>query len=660
MINREYFTDIGRDIKSGVYKNLLRGTSEYITLWDTIIDRCYNGYTVGGVYITPELWSYVNFGSILLADDEGQGKNVGLPKLRDVDWEIDYYFHEADRLKKGLNLVGGRRLGKTNLITWHASVYPITFLNQWVAVGTFAEKQMNDYMAQVYRHISGLSGTELKPPLLKSSIDGDLELGYSIRNKDTNQFENILTGGKLSSRLFRNNPTAGNGISSFRFVFEEIGMFDNYKEALTNSEPCWKEGTKYFGMPVGLGTGGDMKKGSVQAAEVFEDPDSYNFLSFVDPDNPKKKICYFIDGYKSFNDLRDKNGVVDKAKGIEYIDSVREERRKGKTLTALMQFIQYYPKNWREAFLRSSGNLFKDAMPLMQIQLDYLMVNNVEDSMVKGYFKTNPNSPEIVIVNGKGVFEPSSLAKEVPFPVRDSDDKEGCIIIYEFPQKINGEVPANLYASGTDPYNEDVATSSPSLGSIFIYKRFNTLGGTSKVLVAEYTGRPLTDAHFYQQAMGLLLMYNAQTLYENQGKGMRVHFAKYNQLKLLKRQPSHIKDFIENSTVNRIYGIHMTIQIKLYIIKLIKNYLLEKLDEDRFFTETVMFKWLLVELMSANMDENFDRLMAFGLTLLCDESMARIDTDAIHNNEEATDFFKTSWDKVFTEQQSDYAFLKDF
>jgi len=121
MINREYFTDIGRDIKNGVYKNLLRGTSEYITLWDTIIDRCYNGYTVGGVYITPELWSYVNFGSILLADDEGQGKNVGLPKLRDVDWEIDYYFHEADRLKKGLNLVGGRRLGKTNLITWHAS-----------------------------------------------------------------------------------------------------------------------------------------------------------------------------------------------------------------------------------------------------------------------------------------------------------------------------------------------------------------------------------------------------------------------------------------------------------------------------------------------------------------------------------------------------------
>jgi len=52
--------------------------------------------------------------------------------------------------------------------------------------------------------------------------------------------------------------------------------------------------------------------------------------------------------------------------------------------------------------------------------------------------------------------------------------------------------------------------------------------------------------------------------------------------------------------------------------------------------------------------------MAFGLTLLCDESMARVDNDSIHNNEEASDFFKSSWDKVFTEQQSDYAFLKDF
>lgn len=628
LINNNYFTDIGRDFKAGMYNNLLKGTYEYQELWDEIIYRCYNGYTVGGKYITGRLWSYCNFGTILLLGDyeSGTGKKDGVPLLRDVDWEMDYYLHKAREEKKGLFIVGGRRLGKTNMVSWHETVYPAVFLKQWVGVGTQNDDKMSDYLAQVFRHLNGLKGTELSSPLLKRSLDADIEFGYA--EKIEGEWNDIKTGGKISHRLFKDNPMAFNGTSLYSAVFEETGIFKNLKEAITASRPCWTEGTMSFGIPVGLGTGGSMDGDSNASCEIFQNPEAYGFLSFRDPDNDKKKIGYFVDGYKSLNDLRDEFGVVDKVKGIEHILKEREIAAQSSDFTPLIQFTQYYPIKWQDAYLKSSGQLFKDATLLLQNQINYIDSEDIDSSMRRGHFETEPLSEKIVIKDGKGKFVESVYDKDVAYPHDAGSSKCGCITIYERPFYLGGVVPDNLYIAGYDPYREDNSETSGSLASVFIYKRFSNFGVSGDILVAEYTGRPLTSDAFHEQLIGLLLMYNAKVLYENEVVGVMKYFLNRGFIRLLARQPAHLKDIIANSTVDRGYGVHMPIQVKLHVVKLIKSYLVRKITETTYKTSEIYFINLLRELKDASLTENFDRFIAFGLVLLYEESLITFDTKA--------------------------------
>lgn len=55
--------------------------------------RCIEGYWVGGKWMPPELYYYINFHNIMFED--GVYKGLGLPWLRDIDWERAYMYTEA-------------------------------------------------------------------------------------------------------------------------------------------------------------------------------------------------------------------------------------------------------------------------------------------------------------------------------------------------------------------------------------------------------------------------------------------------------------------------------------------------------------------------------------------------------------------------------------
>lgn len=68
---------------------------ESIEWWREQKKRCIEGYWVGGKWMPGELYYYVNFHNIKYETDGGVATAVGLPFLRDLEWEKSYIYAEA-------------------------------------------------------------------------------------------------------------------------------------------------------------------------------------------------------------------------------------------------------------------------------------------------------------------------------------------------------------------------------------------------------------------------------------------------------------------------------------------------------------------------------------------------------------------------------------
>jgi len=57
-------------------------------------------------------------------------------------------------------------------------------------------------------------------------------------------------------------------------------MFPNLKEVHANTVDNLTDGYRKTGMLMLLGTGGDMEQGTLDASEMFYEPDKYDILAF--------------------------------------------------------------------------------------------------------------------------------------------------------------------------------------------------------------------------------------------------------------------------------------------------------------------------------------------------------------------------------------------
>ena len=208
------------------------------------------------------------------------------------------------------------------------------------------------------------------------------------------------------------------------------------------------------------------------------------------------------------------------------------------------------------------------------------------------------------------------------FPHKGDDDNTGCVVIWEHPYKDDhGNTPFGMYIAGTDPYDQDNSTTM-SLGSTFIYKTFTKFDQTYNIPVAEYTGRPERAELYYEHVRKLLEYYNAQTLYENQLKGLKIYFEQKKCLHLLKEQPTILSDIIKNSKVARGYGVHMTSGIKTQCEIYLRDWLLEERATDSdgnkiLNLHTIYSIPLIQELIAYDSKHgNFDRAISFMCTIL--------------------------------------------
>ena len=409
-------------------------------------------------------------------------------------------------------------------------------------------------------------------------------------------------------------------------LFEEAGSFSELGAAWEIARPSVEVDSVAFGLMLAFGTGGDEDSNFETLRSMFYNPEGYNCIEFENIwDDIATKPCGFFCPQYTNIDIRDENGkrlymdddgntLRDKA-----VAFLLEERRKmmenAKTSESIDRYVAERCLTPSEACLDFKGNIFPKKE--LQQQLARIRVDKV--------LKNAKQVGDLVFdANNQLQWIQKKVGDIDHYPLNKDDDPTGSIVIWEHPNK---DASKGLYIAGIDSYDFDQSTTT-SLGSCFIYKRFQNFEEYSDVIVAEYTGRPASANDFYENVRKLLLYYNATAMYENQNKGIFVYLSNKGYDYLLADQPDILLDQVGlNSTkVNRKKGCHMNQQIKTWAFGLIKDWLNELDDKGVKNLNKIMSEPFLEELIKCTEDSNVDRIMAFCQVMIYRQQLMTLQT----------------------------------
>ena len=617
-----------------------KDSAEYKSFWQNEVKKIREGITINGFEFSPFLYWHLNLWSIYV-DTLVNGRvlrRLDRPQFWDSFILIDETINKAENHpdgKKGVAIVGSRRLSKSVIITSRVAHQAVAYQNTECLVSGGNQpdiKNLTDYLDLGLRNL---------PEYLRfSRVEDDWKkcVTFGFKEKSTNKRHEWS---KIHIRNFDdgNNTEAAAGLTLSGFLLDEGGKFP-FLSALAATTPCFDSPYGWRCSPIITATGGDMKKaGDMQ--ELFNNPEAYNFLS-VSAKEDGTSISLFIPGTQSLKIPREPKllshyldvpegseldnmtiWVADEEKGKELILKGREQTRKSSGMEAYLKEVMYYPLTPEECFLDASENIFP--VDLLQEQLNFLESG--------GYIKDVDYVELYRDINGVVKHKPTDHKPVNSYPAKPSEDNSGVVQIFEFPM---ADAPYGLYTAGTDPYKQSQAHYSTSLGATYIFKRIHNLTGErfQNMPVACYVGRPKKIQTWYEETRKLLDFYNAKTLCENMDMGFIDHcIEKKDPDKYLERTPSILREEIHaNTRVNRTYGIHTSTGIKDYINSLIIEYLQEtievKTDEEGNHKQVlgvsrILDPMLIKELLKYTPRSNADRKDAFGYSLLMAKNLNR-------------------------------------
>lgn len=489
-------------------------------------------------------------------------------------------------------------------------------------VGAIDAKYSTDLLEKTETAIEQLGGAvsfqgkEYRSPLHKaysgSLYSGKKLIQSKVDVKIGNDWYKKGSGSMVHHKTFKDNPLAAAGTRNSLAILEEGMFMNNLKESLGAMKDTTYNGPRKFGVIYIMGTGGGAESGRTdESMDVFYNPEAYDCLCFDDIWEESGEIGLFVPYRYGLNEFKDSEGRTDEVKSEKYIDKKRESLKRGNDKSALNTELQNNPEAPSEAFLLSGNSV----LPVSDLKehLNWLKSKVQTDDTVKGELG------ELVISEGNKVSWKPDLNGSLfscGFKMDKSSNTNGAIRIWEHPQYVgeNNSIPYGMYIAGTDPYDQD-HSSTASLGSTFIYKRFYHAKGVYDWPVAEYTARPSTADNHHEIVRRLLLYYNATCLYENERNSLKAYFQHNHSLHLLARQPDILKA-TERTTVDRTYGIHMTDGIKTEIELYLRDWLLEDAGGGKLNMHKIYSIPLIEELIYYNRDGNFDRFISFALTIL--------------------------------------------
>ena len=603
-----------------------RASEEYKAFYDFHKDLCLNGAMMGGVYINPFLYWHLNIWhtEVDIIDEYGRiAQKYANPLLRDNEWLVTNEIDRAQKERKGLVILGIRRFAK--------SVIEASYI-AWGA--TFDENSQNI--------IAGLNAPDIK--LITDKIDKGLNFipEYWRWQRIEDNWKNQVTLGiktksgeriPFSSILIRNldegnNEEAIAGTKPRKLIIDEIGK-GNFLRGLQAAIPGFTTPYGWGCSPILTGTGGDMKK-FMDAKSLMFDVDNFNFLTYNNEKDTARIHGLFISN-KYRMEAKDKSTlgaylnepytsdlhkiemlVSDQEKADQITVQNLERLKKAGDRVAYLKEKMYYPQEVDDIFLNEDTNIF-----------DIEAAKRQKSKLLQ---QERTGTPIILFNDGEKITHEFTDTLPISnFPLKNSDQKNAPVVIYEFPID---NPPYGLYVAGVDPYRQGQSAYSSSLGSVYVYKRMHDLTGEKyqDMFVASYCARPEKKETWEEQARLLIKYYNARTLCENDD----ISFIEYMKAKgdahYLEKQPQWLMEIVPNTTVRREYGIHRSSQkIIDYLHNCLKKYL-----EGTIYKETneageivrevlgvskIFDPVLLEEVIQYNDSGNFDRIIAAELAI---------------------------------------------
>lgn len=605
--------------------------------WAREKDRLLNGFSLadGLVYIPGWLYWHTVYWTVEL-DTSINGrsyKTIGKPLLRDLDWEMAVNKERAEKEQKIIELVGARGFGKT---VWDSSItgyYYTLFSNLQCCISGGSSGDIRVVTEKVETGLTNLHPVFQKQRIRSNWAD---EVRAGFKDKKTNTPSPLSSDSRIYMRNYKggNDSMATNGLRLKFHVIDEIGKIPNLINCVMDTLPCWMNRDGMFCVPILSGTGGDMEKGK-EAGEMFFSPAAYNILEFPDIWENRGQIGWFVPATKARNEYKNEVPlsvflgithpdldkitiwVSDEEKCLkEFIEPRRARALKSGNPSVILKEKAYYPVKPSESFLVLSQNPFD--VDACEKQLFKIRHQGLRTGIPVILYTDESNEVKHRFIDDDRVYPITE------FPVK-SQDTSGCIVIYEFPME---KPPWGLYVGGIDPYKQDQARYSDSLGACYIFKRLHNITGEKfqDMLVASYVGRPASKQTWYENTRLLLKFYNAIALCENEDVGF-IDYMIFTKKEghYLADQPAWIKDIHPNSTVKRNKGIHVTPKIRAHLNGKLLDYQREPIvlehDPDGkpilevLGTSRILDPMLLEEMIKYNSTGNFDRIVAASLAI---------------------------------------------
>jgi hypothetical protein len=601
-------------------------STEYKAFFNFHKEICMNGCIMDGQYINPFLYWHLNIWhtEVDIIDEYGRiNQKYANPLLRDNEWLVTNEIDRAHKEKKGLVILGIRRFAK--------SVIEASYIGQGA---TFDENSQNI--------IAGLNAPDIK--LITDKIDKGLNFlpkAWRWQRVEDNWKNQVTLGIKtkageripFSQILIRNldggnNEEAIAGTKPRRLIIDEIGK-GSFLRGLQAAVPGFTTPFGWGCSPILTGTGGDMKM-FMDAKSLMFDVENFNFLEYNNSKDDKRIHGLFI-SHKYRMEAKEESSlgaflnkpassflhevkmmVSNEEKATEITNNNLEKLKKAGDRMAYLKEKMYYPQEVDDIFLNEDTNIF-----------DIEAAKRQKTRLLEG---ERTGTPVILYDDGDGVkHEFTDRLPITNFPLKNSDNKDAPVVIYEFPVE---NPPYGLYVAGVDPYRQGKSAYSSSLGSVYIYKRMHSISGEKyqDMFVASYCARPDKKETWEDQARYLIKYYNARTLCENDEISFIDYMISKGDAHYLERQPDWLKEIVPNTTVRRDYGIHRSSEkIRDFLHGALKKYTEEVIHsennaEGEVISQTkgmvkILDPVLLEEMIQYNESGNFDRIIAAELAI---------------------------------------------
>jgi len=618
--------------KNGYYCPHTWGSLAWKEYWEDQKRKCIEGVCIGDACITGNHYFYLNFIKIKAKAHDSKRKILRFPDFWDGDYDYFWTLEIAEKgisyedylkLKLDVNIDKKHLSGGKHLMIAKARRKGYSYKNAAVLanayhtvkgslslIGSFDKKYSNDAFRKAKSAIDFVDEhTGWRKQRLIDTKSGHIQAGYVDMSTGVPIDKGYLS--EIQMLTFQDNPDAARGKDAFKIILEEMGTFPNAIDTFTTTEPSVKDGDIMTGMLIMYGTSSTKENMTIPFKEMFYNPDLYNILPFTniwDKDSKDTECSFFHPVYLNKQGYYDKNGNSDIQKAIESENIIREKKKTNST--ALNNYVVENPMSPEEAFRSGSINIF----PIAELERQLKIVLNNEYHLTKGQ-PVNLFEVENRI-EAKPILDLKSI-EPIYFYKQDVTNSKGEVIIYEYPIL---NPPKGLYKIGFDPYAQD-QSSGDSLASIYVFKGIEKSSYNKNTIVAQYVGRPPEADDVSRIALKLAKLYNTEVMYENMFIHVKTYFRNRKMLNYLAMQPDGvISKSIKSSTVSRIYGIHMTEQLKDAGEKYIKDWLLEikDIDEDGNEVRNIDYIWdagLLQELIRYNRKGNFDRVMSLMMVM---------------------------------------------